>query len=767
MSKPITSVESKVIYEFGPFRVDTAERVMVREGAPVPLTPKAFDVLLLLVESHGHIVEKAEVMDRVWADSFVEEGNLKATVAMIRKALGESASGHRYIETVPRRGYRFTAVVTESKNEDITLMVQERTRSVVTIEEEEILSTSDPSDEAQNASAPSTNIIDALAVSAPRGTGAPDLTATSERPHPRSKIKRLSRGAALIAFVVVFVGVAAWLYQSRGHHPAETFTRMKVSKLTSNGNTRFAAISPDGKYVANVAEDGGRQSLWVRLVATGIGMQVVAPAQDEFMGLVFSPDANFIYYTAIAKGETKVNLYQVSVLGGPAKKLKDDLDSPPSLSPDGKQFAFMRKDTVQGESELMVARLDGAEERKLNTRRLPDFLDYPAWSPDGKTIACTTVYPGSKQVGLVEVSVSSGAEKPITSATWTYILQLKWLRDGRGLVMSARAHSSRNYQIWYLAYPGGEVRRITNDLNNYEGISLTDDANTLVTVQDNLLSTMWAGTLQEAERAQQITATANSYLDPSWTPDGRVIYSLAGSLNRELWIMNVDGSDQKQLTFDEGNNFKPTVSPDDRYIFCHSDRSGHANIWRYDIDGGNPKQLTSGDGEYSPQCLTDGKWVVYMSTSFGTAPTLWKVPIDGGEALQLSGRPARSISISPDGKLLAGLYASELNGAQEVMPSISIISLSGGETQKVFDLPSRVARATDIRWTPDGQALTFIGRQDGAVNIWIQLLDGSPATQLTSLKGDQLMSFALSRDGSLVYSRGSLANDVVLISGFR
>ena len=104
---------SKRIYTFGSFRLDGPERVLLCEDKPVALTPKAFEVLLLLVERHGHVVEKGELMERVWADSFVEEGNLKATVSMLRRALGDGVDEHRYVETVPRRGYRFVAPVSE------------------------------------------------------------------------------------------------------------------------------------------------------------------------------------------------------------------------------------------------------------------------------------------------------------------------------------------------------------------------------------------------------------------------------------------------------------------------------------------------------------------------------------------------------------------------------------------------------------------------------------------------------------------------------
>src|SRR4030095_5131012 len=131
------SAQTKRIYEFGPFRVVAAERVRLRDGRPEPLTPKAFDVLLMLLESSGHIVEKHELMNRVWADSFVEEGNLKVTVSVLRKVLEQGAGEHQFIETVPRRGYRFAADVRELSDGGPELTLLERSRVQLVIEKDE------------------------------------------------------------------------------------------------------------------------------------------------------------------------------------------------------------------------------------------------------------------------------------------------------------------------------------------------------------------------------------------------------------------------------------------------------------------------------------------------------------------------------------------------------------------------------------------------------------------------------------------------------
>jgi pimeloyl-ACP methyl ester carboxylesterase/DNA-binding winged helix-turn-helix (wHTH) protein/class 3 adenylate cyclase len=131
--------DSKLLYGFGPFRIDTVERTLLCHERPVPLTPKVFDTLLALVESSGHVLGKNELMQKVWPDSFVEENNLAQNISVLRKVLGEGAQGLKYIETVSKRGYRFVADVEElwDEAEDAHLIVREHTRARVLIEEED------------------------------------------------------------------------------------------------------------------------------------------------------------------------------------------------------------------------------------------------------------------------------------------------------------------------------------------------------------------------------------------------------------------------------------------------------------------------------------------------------------------------------------------------------------------------------------------------------------------------------------------------------
>src|SRR5713226_9562804 len=123
MSRP-----TNLLYKFGLFLLDTTEQVLLREGRPIPLKPKLFDLLLLLVENSGHVLHKNELMDRIWPNTSVEENNLTVSIFALRKALGDCHNNHSYIETVPRRGYRFVAKVIEVRDEGAGRVAGKRAR---------------------------------------------------------------------------------------------------------------------------------------------------------------------------------------------------------------------------------------------------------------------------------------------------------------------------------------------------------------------------------------------------------------------------------------------------------------------------------------------------------------------------------------------------------------------------------------------------------------------------------------------------------------
>ncbi|HEX6127322.1 MAG TPA: protein kinase [Pyrinomonadaceae bacterium] len=586
--------------------------------------------------------------------------------------------------------------------------------------------------------------------------------------------KRLTVAAA--AFLAVLAGVtyggirlySSYLQRDSSKQPTAPLQTMKIARLTSSGKASQAVISPDGRYVVHVSSEDGQQHLRVRQVNTSSDVQIVPPADVRYTGLSFSRDGDYIFYVVSDKNNSQTSLHQVSVIGGTSRKLISDVGSAVTFSPDGKRLAFIRRFIDRGEHGLMIANADGSGERRIAVRKFPNFFQSVSWSPDGKTIACGAgSHVPTYNTYVVEVPVDGGPESPIPSPSWTSMGQVEWLQDGSGLILAASDQAADNFdsrQIWFLSRQGGDVRRITYDLNNYSGISLTSDSNRLVTVQSETVSNIWLIPNGQASRATQITqgvSKQDGKQGATWAPDGKIVYVSNDSGTDDIWIMNADGSGRTQLTSESGVNSAPSVSPDGRFIVFTSTRDGAPHIWRMDIEGANLKQLTSGSGENHPQFSSDGKWVVY--TLFAGKPTLWRVSIEGGAPMPISDRTLSASAISPDGRLIAATYW----GEEPNSPArIAVLPFEGGDIVKMFD--PQQPTWENVRWTHDGNALTYVVTAGGISNIWSQSLAGGPARQVTDFKTDQIFWFNWSGDGKqIVSARGSESHDVVLLSNFR
>ncbi|MGO9094690.1 MAG: protein kinase domain-containing protein [Bryobacteraceae bacterium] len=571
------------------------------------------------------------------------------------------------------------------------------------------------------------------------------------RPGFRQRYRRF-----LIATVVVLTAISLYLWRSSRRSTA--FQHIEFSRLTSTGRASSAAISPDGRYVVHVMSDAGQQSLWMRQVATGSNVMITPPTTGSFPGLAFSPDGNFVYYTKLEKDSGIATLYQLPVLGGTPRAVIVDVDSPITFSPDGRRIAFLRH--RNDEIGLLVANADGSGERKVAVRKPPAFFPMGriSWSPDGKLIACPAgVFDtGGLYQNVVAVPAAGGPERPLTSERWIGVLAMAWLADGRGLAVDLVERPATKAQIYYLSYPGGELRRITNDLNNYTGVSATADSSALVTVQIETVANLWVAPVERPAEASQITsgsALRDGANGVSWTPDGRIVYTSSASGSPEIWIANDDGSASRQLTADRSVALFPRACPDGRTILFASLRAtGNIHVWKMDPEGGSLQQVTSGTGELYSDCSPDGKSIAYVQLNVDN-PKLWKVPIEGGNAVQLSEETGVYPAISPDGKSIACAY---FNGNKR---GIAIRPVEGGKPAQYLDLP-----ATQMRWSPDGKSLLFEKEEAGVSNIWLQPLPGGAPRKLTAFKGHRIFSFDLSRDGKrLAISRGAVNNDVVMI----
>jgi len=631
--------------------------------------------------------------------------------------------------------------------------------------------TPDPATTANHSATSGTAQLVTQSVSAGAQTG----HSSTDRAGVESSRRRI---IAVVAVIVVVVAVLlSGFYILRRRNLVVPFAESKVSRITSSGKATDAAISPDGRYIVHVVDNAGQQSVQLRQVATNTNQEIISPAKVVYSGLTFSPDGNYLYYTMSDNSSPSPALYRKPVLGGEETKLTENVKGRAALSPDGKRLAFLRVDSSQDETELVVANADGADQQKLASRKAPDYYRSLAWSPDGNVIALSTgTFKGNYHGTVVTIAASGGVEHSLTTQTWYRTGPVGWLGDGSGLILSATVQSYGVHQLWYISYPEGKARQITHDLNNYAAVSLTSDSKSLVTVQREQTSSIWiapvsrgisSGNLSiNVSDSRQIPTGSRTFdgrYGLSWMPDGRLTYTSAVSGDFDIWIMQQDGSAQRQLTSDPKTSIYTTdnyasASRDGRYILFTTDReTGNPHVWRMNSDGSDLKRLTNGPGEGVPKVTPDGRTVIYFDF---TTQLLWKIPIEGGQPQQITDKHSDRPFISPDGRFIACGYQAGPNAPFE----IAVISIEGKEPLKLFEVPLTV-NVDDLAWTPDGSAIVYSDTRNGVSNFWSQKVDGGPAEQLTDFKSDRIYSFEFSPDGkSLALARGNSTADVVLFN---
>jgi len=714
------------IRSFADFMLDLQRGCLIRDGHEIKLRPKSYEALKYLVENPGRILAKEELIQAIWPDSFVTDDSLVQCLREVRRALSDESQ--QFLKTVPRRGYIFdTEVSAGQRNQAHPAIVTEQIEGVKLVIEKD-----------QTPIARYGKLF-GVAIAAAILAGAGFLLVRSIR---RSN---LALGAPAAAA------------------PFTLFQKIQPTQLTNLGSVMGIAISPDGRYVVYTLEEAGHQSLWLRQIETSSGQQITAPAAVNYFGLLFSPDGQYIYFARRDNPEAVIDIYRLPLLGGVPTKLIENTEGYFALSPDNKQICFVRDSATKEESSLMVGDLNGSE-RQLSQRQLPQRFRYPAWSPDGGVIVASAgnFDAQGSLVEAIELRLSDGIERRLTTRLWPEIGQKVWLPDGSGLLVIAGDQTSRPYQrqVWFLGYPDGHLRQLTNDVGSYVCLSLTRDSTMLATLETRLEANIWVTGANAAGRAAKVATGAGGF---AWTPDGRIVYGSHASGSKEIWIMNQDGSQQRQLTFSNGFNTSPTVSPDGAQIVFASDRAGGLNLWKMKIDGNDPVRLTAGTGEDYPRFSPDGRYLLY--TSVGNW-RLWRMPAGGGEAVALGSDHSEAANISPDGKWFASFTRADKPDSQY---QIVVAPFAGGLPAKKFFLPKDGSyQSADVRWTPDAQSLTYVVTKAGVSNIWRQPLAGGEPKQITNFETDKIFYFDLSRDGQeLVCSRGRWAHDVVLIKGVR
>ncbi|NJM54212.1 MAG: DUF5050 domain-containing protein, partial [Blastocatellia bacterium] len=191
--------------------------------------------------------------------------------------------------------------------------------------------------------------------------------------------------------------------------------------------------------------------------------------------------------------------------------------------------------------------------------------------------------------------------------------------------------SSKLHQLFYVSLSDGKLQRITNDLNSYQGISISDDGKTIVATQNHSARDIW---IKKTVKSAKLTKESNVQSNAVFTPDGRIVYDATDNNRPQIWIMNADGSSPQQLTSGESYNQEPQVSPDGRYIFFTSDRTGENKIWRMNIDGTNPTLFTNINGSAFAPIISANANTIWFQWNRENKQTLAKIPLTGGEVTE-------------------------------------------------------------------------------------------------------------------------------------
>jgi DNA-binding winged helix-turn-helix (wHTH) protein/Tol biopolymer transport system component len=739
------SLQAK-IFRFANFTLDTDERVLLEDGSPVPITPKALQLLSVLVECHGHIVEKEMLMAAVWPDSFVEDSNLTFNIRQIRKTLGDRKDNSIFIETVPRRGYRFVAPVEELEGSPIEIGTN-------------------PINGFGNDSENGNSAFPLGEVEQMNGSAAATLstlsTSLAQRP--------FSYRWLTAVLVVCMIALAAFGYVLYRFEISES-PRSAPDSIIVNGRITNAVITPDGKKIVFAQEEDLGESLWSKEIGSGSQVQLLPPQNVDFVGLSVSPDNAFVYYSVFSRNSVASNLSRVPLRGGSPEQLPDiAADVSVSFSPDGKRIAFTESHTGVKETQLKTANADGSDQRKLITakgegRVFPVFRANPvAWSPDGDTIACSVreIDENGPTSRILLVSPGDGSERYISAERWHYIENIAWIDSGN-LAIIEREPNSPGSKIWRISRETGESEQMTTDMNSYSWLS--SSGGNLFAVQKSVVSSLYvADFVDEPDGMQpiQVFSEFGVIANVAWSKEGKLFYNSWATGKNEIWMIDHDGTSPQRLTIDS-NLVSFAVSPGDNALVFSTGQGTRISLSTADSLGQNIRKLTDGEFDVSPSVSPDGRVVVFRR-GLGK-PTLWQASIDGEHPpKQLTGYYAVHPAISPDGRAIAFQFMD--SGERDPRWKLGLIDSETRRLLNKFELPESVTDRKMV-WHPNGRLLGLpLNNGENVGILIISVTDGKFRT-IENITRGKISSFSWSPDGRrFAFSQNLETSEVISLGG--
>jgi serine/threonine protein kinase/Tol biopolymer transport system component len=573
--------------------------------------------------------------------------------------------------------------------------------------------------------------------------------------------------AALSLLLVGVIAILVFRNHLRNNGLAKTgFDKFEISSITSSGDVTLARISPDGRYLAYVAQNKGHSSLWVRQVAAPSAVQVVPPTRDVIGDMTFTHDGDFIYYYVSPSAAQHGTVSRVASLGGASRTVVASADSGVSFSPDGNHMVYpliAKTDEV----ELQIADGNGSGVRLLASYKqsLAGNLYSPAvaWSPDGRSIAVPKIDPSpdGKSAGLYLVDAATGQGMVPAGPRWRLMNDYQWLPDSSGLLLAAQDRIGSPTQVWMVNQMDGTPRRISSDLNDYLSVSISSDGKKIASAQQNQSTQVWAGPASTPDRLRQITNSRKD-IRVAFTPDDRIVYLSNTPNGWDLFVTDMSGADVRQVSYDGEFRSTPTVSEKGASIFFDSDQDGTEHIWRTDLRSGASRRVTGGSGELSPKCAASSDWVYYIAQVPGEGTHVFKMLPNGESATRLSDR----ISISPPFLSLDGRWITFAGPDKQGAIVATTISTEDGSVHAVDNVGNTMdPNVRTGAWTPDSR-IAIVDVRTGVPNLWAtSIFKKAPDEQLTHFTSGIILSLAYSPDGKwLAMIRGTQQSDTVLFS---
>ena len=693
---------------FGVFELDLHAAELRKAGAHLNLPTQSFHVLKLLLERPGDLVTREELRRHVWPDgTFVDfEHGMNAIVNRLRETLGDSADRPRFIETVPRRGYRFIAPVDKGPKEG-----------------------------------------------------------SAAQPRPSGwRAGRLMWPALVIALAIgAVVSLYVFWLRPLSRPP------MRATPLTSlPGQERYPSFSPDGNQIAFAWDgaNGDNQDIYIKVVGAAVPLRLTThPAADQKP--IWSSDGRHIAFVRLSdKGS---GLFMIPALGGPERKIgsmvpEHEWAAGPSWSPDGQLLAFSEKPETEAPLSIFLASVESLAKRKLTSPPVGSVGDCaPAISPDGRRVAFIRV---SAAGGIFLVPVAGGEPTRVTREHNPFCERLAWTANGRELVFStAGGAPESSSSLWRVSASGGTPQPVFVGGDNAANPVISSRGNRLAYEQRSQNINIWQiglpGANQPSRSATKLIASSRVEACPQLSPDGtRIVFCSDRTGSSEIWVCDTAGSNLVQLTSSGGPQVgTPRWSPDGRRIAFDGDWGIHV----IGVDGGPSRRVASDTpAGVVPSWSRDGRWIYFASNRTGRLE-VWKVPATGGQTVQITRRGGFAAFESQDGKTLYyakgididGLWSVPVNGGDEA----PVLNFPKGSFWGYWALAKEGIYFVNTETAPQ-PALQFLRFVDKRV-VHVAALDKRPVPYVSGM--------AVSPDErSILYTQeDQRSSDIMLVENFR